>query len=155
MEATAKDGSTRELNGNIAVTQSEFLEKVLRALQPSMTQAGYLSVVLSYVQSLLHLNVPISADLFAFGWRLTHRSSHLRQHILDTAGPKTTSLLYYLHSTGILKHDVASAKRQLLQEGAISTQLALSTLREANDFETLLNYYNSKQDVGLRRRSEA
>ena len=65
MEATSKDGSTRELNGNIAVTQSEFLEKVLRALQPRMTQSSYLSVVLSYVQSLLHLNVPISAELFS------------------------------------------------------------------------------------------
>lgn len=50
---------------------------------------------------------------------------------------------------------MASAKRQLLQEGEISTQLALSTLREANDFETLLNYYNSKQDVAMRERSEA
>ena len=65
MEATAKDSSTRELNGNNAVTQSECLEKVLRALQPRMTQSGYLSVVPSYVQSQLHLNVPISAELFS------------------------------------------------------------------------------------------
>ena len=50
---------------------------------------------------------------------------------------------------------MASAKRQLLQEGEISTQVAVSTLREANDFETLLHYYNSKQDVGVRERSEA
>ena len=87
--------------------------------------------------------------------QLIDRASHLRQHILDSAGSKTTSLLYSLHNTGILKHDVASSKRQLLQEGEISTQVALSTLREANDFETLLNYYNSKQDVGVRERSEA
>ena len=74
MEATSRDGSTRELNGNIAVTQSEFLEKVLRALQPRMTQSGYLSVVLSYVQSLLHLNVPISAELFSL-WVGSNRQS--------------------------------------------------------------------------------
>lgn len=155
VEATAKDGSTRELNGNIAVTQTEFLAKVLAPLRPQMSSAGYLSVLLSYAQSLLRLAVPLSAELSALCLALTSRSAHLLQHIADSAGPKTPSLLYYLHSTGLLRHDVAGAKRQLLQEGALSTQLALRTLREANDCESLLNYYNSKQDVGTIGGAEA
>lgn len=66
METSTKDYSTRELNGNIAVTQAEFLEKVLLPLQKSMTPSSYLSVVLSYFQSLLRLDVPISSELFLF-----------------------------------------------------------------------------------------
>ena len=155
VEISRKDYNTRELNGNMVITQQEFLEKVLLPLQTKMDAVNYELVILIYLQSLIHLGIPISADLFDCWLSVKGRTQHIRQHILNTGGQKTVSALFYLYQTGLLRPDVEKSKRQLLQESSSSTILALSTLREANDYKTLLNYYNGKQNVDKRGESDA
>ena len=63
LEKSAITRSTRELNGNLVITQSELLETVLQPLSQSLSANSYQIVLLTYLQSLLHSQIPVQLAL--------------------------------------------------------------------------------------------
>ena len=58
-----KEGTTRELNGNIVITQNEMLEKVFVPLRAQLSLQGYQLMVIQYIQSLTHAQIPVQPEL--------------------------------------------------------------------------------------------
>ena len=54
------------MNGYIIITQKEMLEKVLLPLKATLSNSIYQLIVLYYVQSLLHAQISIQLDLYAW-----------------------------------------------------------------------------------------
>lgn len=63
LEKTAKEGTTRELNGNIVITQGEMLEEVFLPLRAQLPATSYQLMLVQYLQSLLHAQIPAQPQL--------------------------------------------------------------------------------------------
>lgn len=63
LEKSTVARSTRELNGNIVITQNELLDTVLIPLSQSLSQMTYQIVLLTYLQSLLHAQISVQPVL--------------------------------------------------------------------------------------------
>lgn len=83
-------------------------------------------------------------------WLLMYRSQHVRSHLI-ALGEKGMSSLLYLTRAGLIVQDVKNCQRQLIEEEEypISVDIALKYLRKMHDYNSLLDYYNKKQQVYL------
>lgn len=66
LENTSESFSTRELNGNIIITQKEMLQNVLLPLKAQLSTSTYQLILLYYIQSLLHAEISIQLDLSGY-----------------------------------------------------------------------------------------
>lgn len=58
---TQSSGKTRELNGNIVITQMEMLNEVLMPLSETVPNTTHQLVLLTYLQSLVYAKIPVEA----------------------------------------------------------------------------------------------
>ena len=63
LEKTAKEGTTRELNGNIVLTQGEMRETPFQPLRAQLPATSYQLMLVQYLQSLLHAQIPAQPQL--------------------------------------------------------------------------------------------
>lgn len=70
--------------------------------------------------------------------------------LLEEGDRRAYTTLAFLQRSGLLEQDVAISQRQLVSkepEPAICVDLSLQSLRKANDYATLLDYYLRQQDL--------
>lgn len=82
---------------------------------------------------------------------ITSSNQYLREALLHVSGAKATAALLNLTRSGLLEQDVVGARKTLSQsrdDSEVATELAMQTLRKNGDYESLLNFFHSKQRLG-------
>lgn len=131
------------------ITQGEMLEKVFLPLRAELPATSYQLMLVQYLQSLLHAQIPAQPQLCGFGGAITRSTGHIRSVLIEQGDAKALVTLSYLYRVGLLTPDLATAQRQLIakEQCGVVTDLALETVRHANDYATLLDYYLKQQQL--------